>query len=141
MNAAPWDSYDNYCVKATGGDAPQTAWSAGHGDFETCKSECIAKADCSAFEWYASGWEGSRCHLLLGEPKSTRGHDGARWQDATCHIRPLGVHCRIFLLVFVPARPCLHACLPPCLPHCLPPYLPPCLALTYLVASLESLPS
>jgi hypothetical protein len=52
--------------------------------------ECDAKAQCGGVEWYESGWNGSKCHLMLtgwGAQKADHGHSGDMWQDAQCFVR------------------------------------------------------
>jgi hypothetical protein len=46
---------------------------------------------CSGVEWYNSGWNRSKCHLLLtgwGSNKASGGQTkGRRWQDAVCYVK------------------------------------------------------
>jgi len=83
-----WDSCNDFCVSDTSDDLPQTNWPSGDASLESCKTECAKKSNCSAVEWYVSGWDTSKCKLLLGDTKSTKCHTGSRWQDATCHFKP-----------------------------------------------------
>ena len=88
MPASSWKSFNNFCVDKNGKDLPQTAWAAGGASQAKCQSECMKQAKCSAYEWYQSGWGGSKCHLMLGTTRSSKGHTGARWQDAMCFVKP-----------------------------------------------------
>ena len=85
-----WESFPNYCVSETGSDLDQTNTPEGDVDIQACKMLCAAREACSAFEFYASGWGGSRCKLMLGSTQATKGHDGGRWQDAVCVVKPIG---------------------------------------------------
>merc|ERR1711981_1212800 len=83
-----WKSFNNFCVDKNGKDLPQTAWKNGAASNNKCKQECMKKKECTAYEWYQSGWGGSKCHLMLGKTASSKGHTGARWQDAKCFVKP-----------------------------------------------------
>ena len=85
-----WKQYNNYCVSADGADAFETNTGAGDADRSTCQQLCEARDDCSAFEWYANAWHGTKCKLLLGGSPSVGGMCGNRWQDAECHVKPTG---------------------------------------------------
>ena len=83
---------DNFCVDDAQKDLLQTKWSNGQGNREACMQECDAQGEkCSAMEWYDSGWNGSKCHLVLdkdGQGSATTFKQGNRWQDAECYIKP-----------------------------------------------------
>lgn len=83
-----WAVYNNICVTATGDDAIQTNQPIGDVSRQTCQDICAANVWCSAFEWYNSGWDGSKCKLILGRQPSTQGSTSARWMDAECHVKP-----------------------------------------------------
>ena len=86
--AAAWKAFNNFCVDSTGKDLPQTPWKAGATNKATCQRECVRQSKCSAYEWYDSGWGGSKCHLMLGKTPSSKGYAGGRWQDALCYVKP-----------------------------------------------------
>jgi len=85
---AGWEVYDNFCVSSSNQDLSQTNWGSGDASIEVCKSICQSFSDCSAIEWYNSGWDGSKCKLMLGSNPATHGSSGGRWQDAECHVNP-----------------------------------------------------
>lgn len=57
----------------------------------SCQAECDAQANCSGVEWYESGWNKSKCHLMLtgwGSNRATAGQvQGRRWKDAVCYVK------------------------------------------------------
>jgi len=83
-----WQQFNNYCVAADGRDQPEKAFPEGNASRGACQELCKARANCSAFEWYAGGWGGSNCKLMLGGAPSAKGQSGSRWQDAECHVKP-----------------------------------------------------
>merc|ERR1712151_613582 len=85
---AVWKSFNNFCVDKNGKDLPQTAWKAGAASNNKCKQECMKKKECTAYEWYNKGFDGSKCHLMLGKTATSKGHTGARWKDAKCFVKP-----------------------------------------------------
>ena len=89
---------DNFCVDYAQKDLLQTKWSNGQSNREACMQECNAQGEkCSAMEWYDSGWNGSKCHLILdkdGQGSATTFKQGNRWQDAECYIKPCTPHLR-----------------------------------------------
>jgi hypothetical protein len=77
-----YKKYTNYCVNKYNRDIHQTRWTAGAGSLAKCQMECDSKAQCGGVEWYNSGWNGSKCHLMLtgwGGNKATKGYSGGRW--------------------------------------------------------------
>merc|ERR1719499_1195760 len=84
-----WEYFPNYCASSDNVDLPQSQWISGSNSRDACVSECMANDDCSAIEWYQSGWGGSNCYLMLGDIPSTQGFVGVRWRDAECHVKPL----------------------------------------------------
>lgn len=82
--------YSNYCVNKDNQDIHQTRWVDGAASKEKCQDECDSKAVCGGIEWYESGWNGSKCHLMLtgwGVNKAAAGYTGGMWQDAQCYVR------------------------------------------------------
>ena len=82
---------DNFCVNDAQTDLLQTKWTAGQESRSACGRECDNQGECSGFEWYDSGWNGSKCHLMLnkdGKGAATTYKRGDRWQDAQCYIKP-----------------------------------------------------
>ena len=82
---------DNFCVNDAQTDLLQTKWTQGQESRSACGRECDNQGECSGFEWYDSGWNGSKCHLMLnkdGKGAATTSKRGARWQDAQCYIKP-----------------------------------------------------
>jgi hypothetical protein len=85
-----YKKYKNYCVNKQNRDIHQTRWTAGAASLDKCQRECDLKAMCGGIEWYESGWNGSKCHLLLtgwGGNKASKGKIGGQWQDAECYVR------------------------------------------------------
>lgn len=74
--------FQNFCVNKAGKDIPQTRWQAGQASLEACQAECNKNIQCSAVEWYESGWNRSKCHLLItgtGSNKAAGGSQGRQW--------------------------------------------------------------
>jgi len=74
--------YTNYCVDKDNNDIHQTRWVDGAKSLDQCKMECDSKDQCGGVEWYESGWNGSKCHLLLtgwGVNKASAGSTGGLW--------------------------------------------------------------
>jgi len=84
-----WKVYNNFCVSASDQDVMQTNWANGDASIDACKAICFSMSDCSAIEWYESGWNGSHCKLVLDSTRATQGSSGARRQDAECHVKPI----------------------------------------------------
>ena len=80
--------YPNFCVSDSNQDLTHTEHSDGNDDIGKCQSECTSNDKCSAIEWYAAGWGGNKCFLILGDIPATKGSNGDRWRDATCYIKP-----------------------------------------------------
>lgn len=55
--------YNNYCVNAKGKDLTQTKIN-GVNDLNKCLAACVRNSNCSAGEWYAKGWNGSKCYHI-----------------------------------------------------------------------------
>jgi hypothetical protein len=82
--------YENYCVDKDNNDIHQTRWVEGAESLQKCKNDCDTKAQCGGIEWYESGWNGSKCHLMLtgwDASKAVAGKIGSMWQDAQCYVR------------------------------------------------------
>jgi len=85
-----YKKYNNYCVNKYNKDIHQTRWTPGAANLDKCQMECDSKAQCGGIEWYNSGWNGSKCHLMLtgwGSNKAVKGYSRGRWQDAECYVR------------------------------------------------------
>ena len=88
--------YPNFCVSDSNQDLLQSEHSEGNDNVGKCQSECTSNNKCSAFEWYATGWGGVKCFLMLGDTPATKGSNGVRWRDATCYIKPGNLICNRF---------------------------------------------
>ena len=83
-----WKHFLNKCASSAGENLLGTNHKKGDAGILKCKDECKKKQTCSAIEWYHSGWDGSKCKLILGAIPATQGKTGPRWQDARCFIKP-----------------------------------------------------
>ena len=88
MNNLVWKSDPNFCVSDEGHELAPTSHPKGDLDILTCQSECTPLDNCSAVEWFESGWGGSKCKLVLNQLIATKGDSGTRYEDATCYFRP-----------------------------------------------------
>ena len=78
----------NYCVTSSGKDLAQTKFK--NVELNECMAECTRRPTCSAVEWYAKGWQGTRCFLLLtgfDSDRAVKSAPGRRWRDAECYPR------------------------------------------------------
>ena len=80
-------SGDNYCVTAFQQNLPETNWAAGDASRVACMLQCDAKPECTAIEWYDSGWDGSKCKLMLDKIPAATHKSGNRWKDTECFIK------------------------------------------------------
>jgi hypothetical protein len=79
-----YDRHNNFCVSASGKDLPQTKMN-GMDDLNKCLAACARNEKCSAGEYYAKGWNGSKCYHILtgfGNDRAVKGSPGRRWRDA-----------------------------------------------------------
>lgn len=84
-----YTKYNNYCVSASGKDLKQTKIT-GKQDLNACLAACVRNNKCSAGEWYAKGWNGSKCYHIntgMGNDRAAKGASGKRWRDAACYVR------------------------------------------------------
>ena len=84
-----WNEYPNFCVTALYEDLPPTIFPDGDENVIACQSECSQRLKCSAIEWYESGYEGSKCKLIVSEKPATQGMVKPRWHDAVCYVKPI----------------------------------------------------
>lgn len=92
-----YKEYLNYCATEDNRDTEQIEEPKGHESLEACQAQCSLKLDCTAVEWYGGNKkEGDQkkegyCLLTItewGTPnQATKGYEGERWMDATCHVR------------------------------------------------------
>jgi len=78
----------NYCVSASGKDLAQTKFS--NVELKACMEACTNSAKCSAVEFYAKGWQGTRCYHILtgwGDDRAVKASPKRRWRDAECYAR------------------------------------------------------
>ena len=61
----------------------------GEKSINECRSECNLKPQCSAIEWFESGWDNSKCKLILTNTPASTGSTESRLEDASCHIKPI----------------------------------------------------
>lgn len=87
VRTSRWMQWDNYCVSSANRDLHQTN-KPEYTTKQACHNACRSDNSCSAYEWYNSGWGGSKCKLILTPIRATKGAKGGRWQDAECHVKP-----------------------------------------------------
>jgi len=83
-----YDRHKNFCVSASGKDLPQTKI-MGNDNLNQCLGACARNPKCSAAEYYAKGWNGSKCYHILtgfGNDRATKGSNRP-WRDAQCFTR------------------------------------------------------
>lgn len=83
-----YEKSGNHCVSASGKDLPQTKFN--NVELKECMEACTNSAKCSAVEYYAKGWQGSRCfHILtgFGDDRAVKASPKRRWRDSECYAR------------------------------------------------------
>merc|ERR1712228_1125705 len=83
-----WATCNNFCVSESSENLQETRWPAGSQNIAACKDECNTRTDCSAIEWYAAGWSGSKCYLILDSRVAKKCNPAPRWRDAACYFKP-----------------------------------------------------
>ena len=84
-----WAEFANTCVTSSNGNLLGTNHPAGGPSIDDCKSECLAKQQCSAIEWRPLNVGPTRCDLHLSAEPATTGSFEAN-PDVQCYIKPSG---------------------------------------------------
>jgi len=86
-----WIEYDNFCVSQFNKELIASPMPAGDLNIKDCRSICESNYDskyyCTAIEWYENGWNDVKCFLILDDIPASKGFDGPRRRDATCHVK------------------------------------------------------
>jgi len=83
-----YEKSGNFCVNKSGKDLQQTKFN--NVELKDCMEACTNSPKCSAVEYYAKGWQGSRCFHIntgWGDDRAVKASPKRRWRDAECYAR------------------------------------------------------
>jgi hypothetical protein len=84
-----YTKYDNKCANSSGKDVSNKT-KTGDKNLNRCLAACARNGSCSGAEFYAKGWNGGNCYLVLtmdAKKKAAKGMAGKRFRDAKCYVK------------------------------------------------------
>ncbi|CAE7775493.1 unnamed protein product, partial [Symbiodinium microadriaticum] len=77
--------YSNSCFGEDVG-SQQTRIQVDAASLDACKESCSTNQDCTACEFFPSGWKGKNCYHFMGKIISSLG-SGPKWNSAQCFVK------------------------------------------------------